>query len=311
MPATVPLWEPACRRRYLPLPPRPQSLPWQLPQIQALPPPAIQSRASKLQDWPRGSDLAVGAGMPATAPSATAATPVAAMAAPTDSSAPSPAIQSRASKLQDWPRGSDLAVGAGMPATAPLWEPACRRRYPCGSRHAGDGTLVGAGMPATVPSATAATPVAAMTAPTDSSAATASHSIACFETARLAARQRSRCGSRPAGDGTLVGAGMPATVPPATAATPVAAMAAPTDSSAATASYSIACFETAILAARQRSRCGSRHAGDRATADRHGRCRFGFRAAAYRIATLGRAGPQTMSWRTTSSVWSSTPLSAS
>ena len=77
-----------------------------------------------------GDGTLVGAGMPATVPPATAATPVAAMAAPTDSSAPSPAIQSRASKLQDWPRGSDLAVGAGLPATAPLWEPACRRRHP-------------------------------------------------------------------------------------------------------------------------------------------------------------------------------------
>ena len=196
-----------------------------------------------------GDGTLVGAGMPATAPSATAATPVAAMTAPTDSSAPSPAIHLRTSKLQDWPRGSDLAVGAGMPATAPLWEPACPRRHPCGSRHAGDGTLRYRRDPSRCHGSSHRF-----------NAATASHFIACFENCKT-------------GRGAAISLWEPA--------------------------------------CRRRHPCGSRHAGDRATADRHGRCRFGFRAAAYRIATLGRAGPQTMSWRTTSSVWSSTPLSAS
>ena len=169
-----------------------------------------------------------------------------------------------------------------------LWEPACRRRHPALLLRLRSlprqlppvlpspaMPAVGAGMPATAPSAAAATPVAAMAAPTSS--AIASDAI---------------CGSRHAGDCNLrycrdpsrchgsshsgkalswpampaVGAGMPATAPSATAATPVAAMAAPT--SAATASHLI---------------CGSRHAGDGGTADRHSRCCSGFRGQRFEL----------------------------
>jgi len=81
------LWEPACRRLHPPLQPRPQSLPWQLPQL--LPSPVMQS---------------VGADMPAIAPSTTAATPVAAMAAPT--------VRTCCHRQ-----------------SCNLWEPACRRSH--------------------------------------------------------------------------------------------------------------------------------------------------------------------------------------
>jgi len=69
------LWEPTCRRLQPWLLPRPESLPWQLPQV--LPSPPRQS---------------VGAGMPATATLATAATPVAAMAAPTSAAIATQAV---------------------------------------------------------------------------------------------------------------------------------------------------------------------------------------------------------------------------
>jgi len=121
------LWEPAGRRLQHRRLPRLQSLPWQLPQV--LPLPAKPS---------------AGAGTPATAAPKVAATPVAAMAAPT---------ASKCCRCQP----------------CHLWEPACRllqhRRLPrlqslpwqlpqlasaatashalCGSRHAGDCNTAG------------------------------------------------------------------------------------------------------------------------------------------------------------------------
>ena len=146
---TISLWEPACPRPHLPLQPRPQSLPWQLPQV--LPSPATQSVGAGM---PATARHPVGAGMPAIAPSTTAATPVAAMAAPT--------VRTCCHR---------------QPFN--LWEPACRRLHPplLPRPQSLPWQLpqllpspalqsVGAGMPAIAPSTTAATPVAAMAAPT-------------------------------------------------------------------------------------------------------------------------------------------------
>jgi len=112
--------------------------------------------------------------MPATTPSAAAATSVAAMAAPTSSAIASDAIC-----------GSRHAGDCNLRY--------CRDPSRChGSSHSGKALSwpampsVGAGMPATAPSAAAATPVAAMASPT--SAAIASDAI---------------CGSRHAGDCNL------------------------------------------------------------------------------------------------------------
>jgi len=265
--------------------------------------------------------------MPATAPSAVAATPVAAMAAPTSS-----AIASDAScgsrhagdctlrYCRDPSRCHGISHQCCHRQRCHLWEPACRRLQPplLPRLRSLPWQLppvlpspampsVGAGMPATAPCVAAATPVAAMASP--KCAAIASDAI---------------CGSRHAGDCTLrycrdpsrchgsshqcchrqrchlwepacrrphpalllrlrslpwqlppvppspampaVGAGMPATAPSAAAATPVAAMAVPT--SAATASHLI---------------CGSRHAGDGGTADRHSRCCSGFRGQRFEL----------------------------
>ena len=175
------LWEPACRRRHPPLLPRLLSLPWQLPHRASA---AIASPA------PSPAMPSVGAGMPATAPSTPAASPVAAMAAPT-------------------------VRQSGHRQPFHLWEPACRRRHPplvprlpslpwqlpqrASAAMASPAPSpamrsVGAGMPATAPSTSAATPVAAMAAPTQGK---------CCHRQPCAISGHAICGSRHAGDGTL------------------------------------------------------------------------------------------------------------
>jgi len=222
------LWEPACRRLQHRRSTRLQSLPWQLPQVLQLP--AMPS---------------VGAGMPATATPQVAATPVAAMAAPTASNCchcqPCHLWQPACRRLQHR-RSTRLQ---SLPWQLPQLASAATASHAiCGSRHAGDCSTEGC---------------------RDSSRCHGSSHNCChcqschlWEPAcrRLQHRRLPRLQSLPwqlpqvlpLPAKPSVGAGRPATATPQVAATPVAAMAAPT--SAAAASQAI---------------CGSRHAGDCST----------------------------------------------